>query len=396
MKINSIRQVKNLKNKRVFVRVDLNVPIKNGRISDDYKIVSILPTIRHLVRYKAVVILATHLGRPNSKKDQQFSTKPIALRLSKYLGRKVLHVDDCIGEKVEKEIGTAREGQVILLENLRFYNEEKKNDSKFAKQLAKSADIYVNEAFAVSHRKHASISAIKKYLKSYAGLLLESEIVNLSKIFKPIKPLIAIIGGAKVETKTPLIKKLNKSAEKILIGGALANNFLKALGLEVGKSLVDDDSVKFAKKFKSSKLVLPIDVIVTNGSIKTLAKKKKIKIQVKNVHDVKKGDVILDIGPETMRFYSNFINKAATLIWNGPMGYFESDRFKHGTLTIARSVAIRSRGKMFGVAGGGETVEALKMTDMMNEVDWVSTGGGAMLTFLGGGKMPGFVSIVKK
>lgn len=276
-----------------------------------------------------------------------------------------------------------------MLENLRFSHDEENNDLGFAKKLAGLADIYVNDAFAASHRAHASVSAIKNYLPSCAGLLLENEIVNLNKILRPKSPLIAIIGGAKMETKTPLIKKLLKKSSRILIGGALANNFLAAHKIEIGKSLRDKKSIALAKQFLNKKIILPADVITGTK------KDGRGEAKVKNVYQVKKNEIILDIGPETIKLYSRFIKKAKTIIWNGPMGMYESEHFKYGTLSIARAVASRSSGAAFGAVGGGETIEALKMTKMLGYVDWVSTGGGAMLVYLSGGKMPGLKGIVK-
>jgi len=379
VKIKSIRNVKNLAGKIVLLRADLNVPIKNGLIKDDYKIVAILPTVRYLLRHNSRVIIATHLGQGN-KGD---STKPIADRLSRLIGQKVKYA-------AENGAGELENKQIIMLGNLRFNSGEEKNDKKFAKQLAKSADIYVNDAFAASHRKHASTSAIKKYLPAYAGLLLEREVENLSKVLSPRKPLISIIGGAKIQTKINLLDNLAKRSERILIGGALANNFIAAYGFKIGKSLADKSSIKIAaklaKKFKN--IILPVDVLVAK-------KINSASYKVKPVNRVSQDDVILDIGPRTIKLFVSFIKQANTIIWNGPLGYFENEHFRHGTLSIARVVAARSTGQAFGAVGGGETIEALKLTKMEHYIDWVSTGGGAMLAYLGGEPMPGLKGIVK-
>lgn len=379
MKIKSIRDVKNLTGKRVFLRADLNVPIKSGRIKDDYKIVAALPTIRYLLRHNCRVIIATHLGRG----DKTDSTKPIADKLSQLIGHKVKYADS-------KSIGKLENKQVIILENLRWHKGEEKNDKKFAKSLSALADIYVNDAFAVSHRNHASVSAIKKYLPSYAGLLLEKEVLNLSKVLSPKKPLVSIIGGAKIQTKINLLNNLAKRSEKILIGGALANNFIAAHGFSIGKSLADKASIRLAlvliKKYKN--IILPVDVLV--------AKKINSKnAEVKPVNRVNKDDIILDIGPRTIKLFISFIKHANTIIWNGPLGYYENEHFKHGTLSIGRFVATRSTGPAFGAVGGGETIEALRRTKMEHYIDWLSTGGGAMLAYLGGESMPGLEGIVK-
>lgn len=395
MKIKSIRKVKKIAGKKVLLRVDFNIPMENGHIQDDYKIVASLPTIRFLLRYKSKIIIATHLGRPDGEKIKKYSLKPGAKRLRELLGEKnhpvsrVKFINDCIGFKVGNEVSKLKEGEILMLENLRFYKEEQKDNKEFAKQLANLADIYINDAFANSHRKHASMNAIQKYLPAYAGLLLEEEIKNLYKIIHPKKPLIVVIGGAKIKTKIRLLKKISKKGAKILIGGALANNFLKAHNLEIGQSLIDKASLSFAKKFKKKNILLPIDVLVRQ------AKEAKGKPEVKSVDKVGKEDIILDIGPETIRLFSNHIKKAKTIIWNGPMGKFEEEHFKHGSLAIARVVAARARGWAFGVVGGGDTIKILKMTKMQDYVDWISTGGGAMITYLSGEPMPGLKQIVK-
>jgi len=377
MKIKSIRQVKNLAGKRVLLRADLNVPMKGGRIKDDYKIVAVLPTVRYLLRHNCRLVIATHLGQGLKGEF----TKPIADRLGRLLGKKVAGP-----EKIEK----MENKEIVMLENLRWHKGEEKNDKKFARALATAADLYVNDAFAVSHRRHASMSAIKKYLPSYAGLLLEKEILNLAKILRPAPPLVAIIGGAKIETKLSLINNLAKKSERVLIGGALANNFIAAHGFKIGKSVADRPSVRTAAQIikRHKNIILPVDVVVAKSL-------KSCEARVLPVAKVGAGDMILDIGPKTVRLFASFIEKASTIIWNGPLGYFENEHFKHGTLAIARVIAARSTGQAFGVAGGGETIEALKLTKMENYLDWISTGGGAMLAFLGGEKLPGLKGIVK-
>jgi len=388
MIIKSIRQAKNLNNKIIFLRVDFNVPFEDNQIKEDYKIVASLLTIRFLLRYNCRLIIATHLTELLNNKNKT-SVEFIANRLSQLLNKEVKFINDCCGKTVTEAVAKLKSGEILFLENLRLNNGEEKNDKKFAKQLADLADLYVNDAFAVCHRNHASISAIKKYLPSYSGLLLEKEIINLNKISKPKKPLVFIIGGIKMETKIKLIKKLLKKARYLLVGGVLANNFIAANGFEIGCSVIDQDSIKLAAKLKNNKkIILPIDVIVSN-------KKNSDKAVVKSINKIGKKDIILDIGPKTIKLYASFIKQANTIIWNGPMGYFENEHFKHGTLAIARLVASRSTGKAFGVVGGGETVEALKMTKMADYVDWVSTCGGAMLAYLSGEKMHGLKGIVK-
>lgn len=378
------------------MRSDFNVPIVKGKILDDYKLISSLPTIRFLLSNKCKIIIGTHLGSPKGK-SSAFSTKPIALRLGRMLGKKIKFVNDCIGAKVEKEIEKMKDGEILFLENLRFYKEEKKNKKSFAKKLARLADIYVNDAFGVSHRKHASVSAIRKYLPHYAGLLMEKEILNLNKILHPSKPFVVVMGGAKIATKLQILERFEGKADYILLGGSLANTLLSILGYEVGKSRVETDDmslthqlISFYKRCKNKKVILPLDFAVSQS------KDGKGNAKIKTLGNVDKKDYIFDIGPKTISFYAKFIKKGNTIVWNGPLGMFENSHFKHGTISIARTIAARSTGAAFGVAGGGETVEALKATHMMDYVDWVSTGGGAMLSYLNGEKMPGLKGIVRR
>ena len=404
MKINSIRDhTSKIRGKTVLLRVDFNVPIENGKIREEQKILANLPTIRFLLRYECKIIVATHLGRPKGKRVKEYSTEVLAKRLGKILGEKkkkrsefskynnVKFVDDCVGEKVKEASRDLEEGEILFLQNLRFYPGEKENDRKFAKQLAQLADVYVNNAFSVCHRAHASVNAVADYLPSLGGLLIEQELQNLDKIDKPEKPLITVMGGAKVDTKVNLITRLAQKSERVLLGGALANNFLAAGDIAVGKSLVDKENINLARKLGKrygDKLLLPQDVVVAEDPEQESG-------QAKNVSQVGKKEKILDIGPETIRLYAKHIKKGKSLIWNGPMGWFENKNFVHGTLAIARTVASRSQGHAFGVAGGGETVQALQKSDMMEYMDWVSTGGGAMLAYLGNEKMPGLTKIIR-
>ncbi len=392
MKIASLKKIKSLKNKIVFLRVDFNVALAGSKIKDDYKIKAGSETINFLLAAGASLVIATHLGEPKGKPEAAYSVKPIALHLKKLLGKPVKFLPETVGAKVDKAVAALKPGEIIMLENLRFNPGELNNNSKFAQELARLADIYVNDAFAVSHRDQASVSAIKKYLPSYAGLLLEKEVTALNKILKPKKPLVVIMGGAKISTKAPLISKLKGTASQILVGGALANNFFKYQKLEIGKSLFDADSQVYIKKFYTgkkltAKIFLPIDVVV---------KTKRGEAAVRLPEAIKKDDIILDIGPETIRLYAGIIKNAQTLVWNGPMGKFEEASYKQGTLSIARLVASRAGGRAYGLVGGGETIAALELTKMAEYVDWVSTAGGAMLTYLGGGKMPGLSKIVRK
>ncbi len=385
MKLNSIEKAKGLKNKKVLVRVDFNVPLDGVKIKDDYRIKAALPTINFLIKSEAKVILIAHLGDPKGQVVPALSLKPVAKRLGQLIKKSVRFVPETFGYKADAEIAKMESGDVVFLENLRFHEGELKNDLKFAKRLAANADLYVNEAFSVCHRAQASVSAIRKALPVYYGLQLVEEVKALDKILKPVKPLIVIMGGAKISTKAPIIKKLYSLADQILLGGGLANNFFKYLKLEIGQSLVDEEIKAELKGFfqrgkLAKKIILPTDVVV---------KEKNGQAKIKNVDHVLKTDAILDIGPETIALFSEYIRQAQTIVWNGPLGKFEENSYKYGTLAIATAVAARSTGKAYGLVGGGETVEALKQTKMEVYVDFVSTAGGAMLSYLGGEKMPG-------
>ena len=394
MKIKSLRQVKNLKGKTVLLRVDFNVPLKNGRVVEDYKIKMSLPTIEYLLKKGARVVAMSHLGSPKGEFKPEISLAPVAKSLQKLLAaqaykRKIKFFSELISAKTAQEIASLKNGELLLLENLRFESGEEKNDRDFAKKLASLADLYVNDAFAVCHRDQASVSAIKDFIPSYAGFLLINEVEALAKVIKPKQPLVAIMGGAKVDTKAPLIENMHQKAKFVLVGGALANNFFKALGEEVGLSLIDEASLVFAKKFikrgrMDAKIILPVDVAVQNGGKKT----------IKPVGSLNKKDRIMDIGPETVALFATIIKQAATIVWNGPMGCFEDKAFAAGTIAVGRLVAARSKGAAWGVVGGGETVEAVKLTKMSQHIDWISTAGGAMLSYLGGEKMPGLTKIV--
>lgn len=395
MQIKSIRQTKELKQKTILLRVDFNIPFNKGKIKDDYKIKASILTILFLLRQKCKIILISHITASHTLRE-------VALRLQEILNKEsngifkgnTIFLNDCCGFKVEEKIGTMNHNDIILLENLRKYPGEVKNSLRFAKQLSRLADIYVNNAFGVSHRAHASVDAIKKYLPSYGGLLLEREVASLDKILKAKKPFVMVMGGIKLETKMPLLTKFYNSADHILLGGGMANSFLKFLGNETGISEANKSNIKLIKKKiknnSKKKVLTPIDAI-----IKTYNKHTGEEIIKKNIKDIEAYDRILDIGPETIKLYSGIIKKAKTIVWNGPMGKFEENRFRHGTLAIGKIIAARSDGPAFGVVGGGETIEALHLTKMSDHIDWISTGGGAMLAYLGGKEMPGLKGITK-
>ena len=396
MKLKTLKDIPNLKNKRVLLRCDFNVPIKVRRkkahVADGSKIDAVVPTIRELQKRGAVVTIISHLGRPNNKNRQKLTLFPVAQYLSKKLSQEVIFTEDCLDTDFAKASKKFKPGQVILLENLRFHVGEKKNSPIFAKKLARLADIYVNDAFAVSHRNHASVSAVTKCLPSYAGLNLEQELEILSQISETSKhPVLAIIGGNKISTKISVIENLAKKVDLIIIGGALANNFIKAIGYEVGRSIMDKDYLKSAreilnhKKF-GKKIIIPFDVRV-GGGIESPRKS-----TWRQLDQVKKDEYILDIGPRTQRLYSKLIRHSKTVVWNGPLGFYENKYFQKGTYSTARAIA---RSRAYSIAGGGETINIIKRLRLTRKIDFVSTGGGAMLEFLAGKDLPGIEPLLK-
>jgi len=398
MKLKSLKDVKNLRNKTVLVRVDYNVEIKNGKILETERIERSFATINYLIKNKAKVILISHLGSPGGKKIVKFSLKPIFKYLNKISKQCVYFADDCLGEKVVRQVAQLKGGQILLLENLRFNPGEEKNDAKFAQQLASLADLYVNEAFSVCHRTHASVLAITKYLPSYGGLNLVDEVNNLSRLLKGFKrPAVAVIGGVKISTKIKVLENLLKKYDQVLIGGALANNFLAAQKIDIGKSFYEKEYVGLAKKLMkkfSRKLILPIDYKVSQ-SLKSSVNGRELNMAgLKSMRD--RNFYLVDIGTKTEYFFEGFINSAQTIVWNGPMGIFEIPEFSHGTDYIAQKVAIHSRGKAFGVVGGGETIAVLEKLKIKGWPDFVSTAGGAMLEFLEGKILPGLKPLMKR
>lgn len=397
MKLKSITEIRNLHCKRVLLRLDLNVPLKRGKVLDDWKIVKVLPTLQYLIDQGAKVVIISHLGRPEGKRKNSLSLKPVAKHLEKLTNEKITFLKDKIGSiSLRRKISSAKCGSFAMLENIRFYKKELENSKEFAKKFKGFCDCFVNDAFASSHRNHTSVSAITKVLPSFAGLLLQEEIKNLEKVIKnPKKPFVVMLGGAKTSTKIPIIENLLPIADAILLGGGVANTFLASQGYKMNGSLVDEKYLDIAKKLsKNKKIYLPKDVIVgdkkrfNNASLKEINSEKEI-IANKKI-------AVFDIGPRTIKEYSSMLRQARTIVWNGPMGIFEQQEFSHGTVSLGRLIASRSRGKVYGVAGGGETIEAIRLTKMEEYVDWVSTGGGAMLSFLGGEKLPGIIPLVKK
>jgi phosphoglycerate kinase len=391
MGIRTVDQIE-LKKKRVFIRVDFNVPLnERHEITDETRILLSLPTIRFVMEAGGKAILASHLGRPKGKRDPKFSLAPVAKRLSQCLGRKVVLASDCIGEGVQKQIETMQEGEILLLENLRFHLEEEKNDETFSKALASLCDVYINDAFGAAHRAHASTEGMTRYAKTVAaGFLMMKEIENLGKaLVNPKKPYVAILGGAKVSDKIGVIQNLMDKVTTLLIGGGMAYTFLKAKGFEVGKSLVEEDQLKFALDLMARaegrvKFLLPDDHIAAERM--DVQAKRKI---VKN-GEIPPEWICLDIGPETVRIFSEEIKSAETIVWNGPMGVFEMEPFSQGTFAIAKAIADTSA---FSIVGGGDSVAAVNQAGVAQRISHISTGGGASLEFLEGKKLPGIEAL---
>jgi len=395
MKLRRIEDLGDVAGRRVLVRVDYNVPVVKGKVGpkEDAKLRASVPTIKYLLDHKAKVILVSHLGRPKGV-EKKYSLKPVADRLEKVLKRQVLFVRAGLedGTKVDKTLDKLKGGQIALLENIRFYPGESKNDKIFARRLAELADIFVNDAFATSHRKHASNVGVAAHLPCYAGKLMELELHNLARLLKkPTKPFVVLMGGAKISSKLPTLQSLLKVADEILIGGGMANSFFRAKGLSTGKSEVGrDDVLKARKLLKKKKIILPTDVLAASSMTE------KAQVRVVAPDDVRDDEYVLDIGPKTVLDYATRIKKAQTIAWNGPMGLFEVKKFSHGTIALGRIVAARSTGRAFGVVGGGETILALEQTKMSEHVDHISTGGGAMLEYLTGDTLPGIKPLLDK
>jgi phosphoglycerate kinase len=382
-----------LKGKRVFIRADFNVPLdENGNITDDTRIRSTLPTINFALDAGAKVILASHLGRPKGKPNAKFSLAPVALRLNRLLNKEVKFAKDCIGPDVEHLVQGMRPGDVLLLENLRFHAEEEKNEEGFARTLAAFSDVYVNDAFGTAHRAHASTFGITKFVKqSVAGFLMKKEIEYLQKtVANPVRPFVVILGGAKVSGKIGVIENLQKKADKIIVGGAMAFTFSKARGQEVGNSLVEEDMLDMAQRLRKGvrdmgvKFYLPVDFVVAESMEDGAATK------IVTSQEIPKGWVGLDIGPATTRLFTEAIQDAKTIIWNGPMGMFEKDAYSRGTFAIARSVA---EAYATTIVGGGDTDVAVHKAGVSDSITFISTGGGASLELLEGKDLPGLSAL---
>ncbi|USK38492.1 phosphoglycerate kinase [Cytobacillus firmus] len=390
----SVKDVE-LKGKRVFCRVDFNVPMKEGQVTDETRIKAALPTIEYLMNQGAKVILASHLGRPKGSIVEELRLTPVAKRLSELLGKEVKKADEAYGDSVKAMVDTLGEGDVLLLENVRFYPGEEKNDSELAKAFAELADVYVNDAFGAAHRAHASTEGIAQHLPAVSGLLMEKELDVLGKaLSNPERPFTAIIGGAKVKDKIGVIENLLEKVDNLIIGGGLAYTFVKANGHEVGKSLLEEDKIDLAKSFmekakeKGVNFYMPVDVVVADdfseeANIKTVA-----------IEEIPSDWEALDIGPKTRDIYSDVIQNSKLVIWNGPMGVFELNKFAGGTRAVAEALA--EANDTYSVIGGGDSAAAVEKFHLADRMSHISTGGGASLEFMEGKALPGVVALNDK
>jgi phosphoglycerate kinase len=386
----SIRDLE-MTGKRVFMRVDFNVPLDGGKVGDDTRIRATLPTIQLALERGARLVLASHLGRPKGKPDPKYSLAPVAARLRELLGKPVDFAADCVGADAEAKSKALKNGEVLLLENVRYHAEEEKNDPEFSKQLAALCDgLFVCDAFGSAHRAHASVVGITKFVKqAAAGLLMEKELAYLGKaISNPERPFVAVLGGAKVSDKIEVVQNLMKLADAMLIGGAMAYTFLKSEGLPVGKSLVENDKLDLARgleaeaKQRKFRLVLPVDHVLAESPDSSVTK-------ITDVANTPDGWMGLDIGPKTIELFRKEISSARTIIWNGPVGMFEKPAFAQGTLAIARAVADATKAGATSIIGGGDSVAAAERSGVASQISHISTGGGASLEFLAGDALPG-------
>ncbi|MEO1185395.1 MAG: phosphoglycerate kinase [Cyanobacteria bacterium J06636_27] len=385
-----------LQGKRALVRADFNVPLdENGNITDDTRIRAALPTIQDLISKEAKVILTSHFGRPKGEVKDKLRLTPVAKRLSELLGKEVSKTDDCVGDEVTQKVGELNNGDVLLLENVRFHGEEEKNDPEFAKKLASNADLYVNDAFGTAHRAHASTEGVTHYLSpSIAGYLIEKELQYLQNaIENPQRPLAAIIGGSKVSSKIGVIETLLDKCDKLIIGGGMIFTFYKARGLNVGKSLVEEDKLELAKsleakaKEKGVELLLPTDVVVADNFA---ADANSQTVSIENIPD---GWMGLDVGPDSVKKFQEALGDCKSVIWNGPMGVFEFDKFAVGTEAIARTLADLSKKGATTIIGGGDSVAAVEKVGLTDQMSHISTGGGASLELLEGKTLPGIAAL---
>ncbi len=394
MDAKSVRDV-DVGGRRVFVRADLNVPLDDGRIADDTRIRASLPTLVNLLERGASVVLASHLGRPKGKVNDALRLRPVAERLSQLLGRPVRMTGDALGPGVEVAVGKLRPGDLIMLENLRFHAAEEANDPDFAASLARLADLYVNDAFGAAHRAHASTEGITHHLPAVAGILMEREVDALSRLLRrPARPFHAVIGGAKVSGKLEVLTALLSRCQAVLVGGGMANTFLAARGVALGKSLVEEDQLGDARRIlaearrKRVRLMLPTDAVVAPQI------HHRAKTQIVPIGEVPKDQMVVDIGPQTVKAFTEHLAKARTVFWNGPMGVFEMPQMAEGTNAVARFLAKRTRAGVVVVVGGGDSVAAVEQLGLAERMTHVSTGGGASLEFLEGKILPGVAALL--
>ena len=393
----SIRDLE-MSGKRVFIRVDFNVPMDGSKIEDDTRIRETLPTLRLAIDRGARLVLASHLGRPKGKVDLKYSLAPVAARLSELLGRAVVFAADCVGADTEAKSKALRDGDVLLIENVRFHPQEEANDPGFSRQLAQLCDrLFVCDAFGSSHRAHASVVGITKFVRqSAAGLLMEKELTYLGKaVSNPDRPFVAILGGAKVSDKIEVVQNLMKLADAVLIGGAMAYTFLKSQGLPIGKSLVENDKLDLARDLleearrRKFRFVLPVDHVLADSP-------ESASTRVTDIAQTPENLMGLDIGPKTIALFDQEIASARTIVWNGPVGMFEKPAFAQGTLAIARAVAAASAAGATSIVGGGDSVAAVERSGVASKISHISTGGGASLEFLAGEKLPGVEALTNK
>lgn len=392
MQLNTIKEA-DLKGKRVVIRVDFNVPLKNGVVTDNTRIKAALPTVKYILEQGASLVVMSHFGRPKGQKNPDFSMAPIAKEFEALLGKPVKLAPDVIGDEVEAEVKALKPGEVLLLENVRFYKEEEANDPEFAKKLASYGDIYCNDAFGTAHRAHASTEGVSHYLPSYAGFLIEKEVKFMAPLLEnPDKPFVAIIGGSKVSSKITVLESLVKTCDTIVIGGGMAYTFLNVLGNKIGKSLFEPDYVETAKAFldkaaeKGVKVILPVDNVCAKEFSETA---EPILVDSDNISDDLMG---MDIGPKTVKLIVDALKDAKSVVWNGPMGVFEFDAFAKGTEEVAKALADSNATT---VVGGGDSVAAINKFHLADKISHVSTGGGASLEFLEGKVLPGIKALEK-
>ena len=393
MAVKTVRDI-DLKNKKVLVRVDFNVPLKDGVVTDSTRIKAALPTLRYILDQEGTsLVLMSHLGRPKGERKAEFSLSPVVKELSSLIGKPVKMADDCIGEEVLKQVNELKAGEILVLENVRYYNEETKNNPDFAEKLAKNGDVYINDAFGTAHRAHASTEGVTHYLPSAAGFLIEKEVKFFEPVLKsPEQPFVAIIGGAKVSSKIAVLESLLKTCDSMVIGGGMAYTFLKAKGHTIGNSLFEEEFLDTAKNFLSAAEKKGVDIVFPIDHIVATEFSENAKAEYVDSPDVPDGKLGMDIGVKTIEKIREKLLKAKTIVWNGPMGVFEFPEFQKGTLTVAEIVA-ESTGKT--VVGGGDSVAAVNKFGFAEKISHVSTGGGASLEFLEGKALPGIVALEK-